>query len=102
MRSNPIALLIGLLLGFAFYPNRLSAAEGDAPAAPGDAASSKSWAREFLERDYLLGNWGGLRTNLSNRGIDFEFFYLGSVPSNAEGGIKSGSVYQGALLMSLD
>ncbi|HEU6447735.1 MAG TPA: carbohydrate porin [Verrucomicrobiae bacterium] len=56
---------------------------------------------KFLEQDYLLGDWGGWRTDLSNRGVDFEFFYLASVANNIDGGIKSGSVYQGALLMDL-
>jgi porin len=57
---------------------------------------------QFLERDYLFGDWGGLRTNLSNRGIDFEFFYAGSVPDNLDGGVRRGGVYQGAMLGTLD
>jgi len=56
----------------------------------------------FCEQDYLLGNWGGLRTDLSKHGVDFEFFYAGSLPNNLDGGIKTGSLYQGALLMTLD
>ena len=64
--------------------------------------STAGRAREFLERDYLLGDWGGWRTKLSRKGIDFEFFYGGSVPENLDGGIRRGGVYQGALLMTLD
>jgi len=74
-----------------------SAARADTPAAPPESSFM-----QFCEQDYLLGNWGGLRTNLSNHGIDFEFFYAGSVPNNLAGGIKTGSLYQGALLMTLD
>jgi porin len=66
------------------------------------AETEKSKLMQFLEQDYLLGDWGGLRTDLSNRGVDFEFFYLGAVPSSLSGGIKHGSVYEGALLMTLD
>ena len=65
-----------------------------------NAASSDF--RRFMERDYLLGDWGGWRTKLSQKGIDFEFFYGGSVPDNLDGGIRRGGVYQGALLMTLD
>jgi len=57
---------------------------------------------QFFERDYLLGDWGGLRSKLSTNGVDFEFVYFASVPSNVGGGIKQGSVYEGALLMTLD
>mgnify|MGYP003733770215 FL=1 len=60
-----------------------------------------AWQR-FLEQDYLLGDWGGLRTELSERGVDFEFFYAGSVPNNLDGGIRRGAVYQGALMMWLE
>jgi len=74
---------------------RLSAAE-----IPPDA--SKSPMMEFLTRDYLFGDWGGQRTWLSERGVDFEFFYLGAVPWNLSGGIKEGAEYQGGLLMTLD
>jgi porin len=73
------------------------------PAAdPSSASEPKSKLMQFLEQDYLLGTWGGLRTDLSKRGVDFEFVYFGAVPSNVGGGIKQGSVYEGAFLMMLD
>ena len=65
-------------------------------------AQEKSDMMKFLEQDYLLGTWGGLRTDLSKRGVDFEFFYIASNPHNVSGGIKTGSEYQGALLMLMD
>jgi porin len=64
--------------------------------------SPQSGLRSFLEQDYLLGDWGGLRTKLSESGVDFEFFYAGSVPVNTSGGLDTGAVYQGALLMSAE
>ena len=73
-----------------------------APLLPAAEPSNSGGFRKFLEQDYLLGDWGGLRTDLSNRGIDFEFFYAGAVPNNLDGGLKRGGVYQGALLMTLD
>src|SRR5207253_1071169 len=62
-------------------------------------AARKSKLEQFLERDYLLGTWGGLRSTLSSNGVDFEFFYIASNPHNLSGGIKTGSAYEGALLM---
>src|SRR5688500_2444173 len=107
-KMKPIILLLATLIaGIWLRHQPLHAAENElttkeSPASAADVAPPKSWAREFLERDYLLGDWGGLRTALSERGVDLEFFYLGAVPSNVDGGIKRGSVYQGALLMTLD
>jgi porin len=69
---------------------------------PQPTQAPESSFRHFLERDYLLGDWGGLRTQLSNHGIDFEFFYGGSMPDNLDGGARRGAVYQGALMMLLD
>ena len=84
-----------LLIALAIAPMSLRADEQP-------AEKEKSAFQKFAEQDYLLGTWGGLRTNLSAHGVDFEFFYLGSLPRNVEGGIKTGVEYQGALLMSLD
>lgn len=67
-----------------------------------DSAEPKSSFRQFLERDYLLGDWWGLRTALSQHGVDFEFFYGGSFPDNLDGGARRGGVYEGAFLMMLD
>lgn len=70
--------------------------------ANGQSQSSESSFQRFCEQKYLLGDWGGRRTELSQHGIDFEFLYAGSVANNLDGGIKTGSLYQGALLMTLD
>ncbi|HWX22121.1 MAG TPA: carbohydrate porin [Candidatus Binatia bacterium] len=67
-----------------------------------DSAPAKSSFRKFLERDYLFGDWGGLRTDLSQHGVDFEFFYGGSFPDNLSGGARRGGVYEGALMATLD
>jgi carbohydrate-selective porin OprB len=54
----------------------------------------KSPLRRWAEPDYFLGDWGGVRTNLSRRGVDFEFFYAGSLPDNLDGGLRRGGLYQ--------
>jgi porin len=68
---------------------------------PAALKEEKSELMSWLEGDYLLGDWNGLRTDIAKRGIDFEFFYFGSMPSNLDGGYKTGTVYQGALLTTL-
>jgi porin len=80
----------------------LTSARADDSAAPADVPVQKSRLERFAEQDYLLGDWDGWRTKLSNHGVDFEFLYGASVPSNLSGGIKTGSLYQGVLLMTLD
>jgi porin len=67
-----------------------------------DTNTSKSCFRGWLEQDYMLGDWGGLRTKLSDHGVDFEFFYAASLPDNLAGGLRPGGVYQGGLLMTMD
>jgi porin len=64
-------------------------------------APPKSSLMKFLEQDYLLGTWGGGRPWLSEHGVDFEFVWFGALPSNIEGGFKTGSEWEGALLMML-
>ena len=60
--------------------------------------SAPSAFERWATQDYLLGDWGGKRTELSRHGADFEFFYLGTVPNNLAGGLKTGSLYQGMVL----
>lgn len=64
--------------------------------------SSGSWFMDWAMQDYMLGDWGGARTKLQDKGIDFEFVYFASNPWNMTGGIETGDHYQGTLLMTLD
>lgn len=68
----------------------------------GDEAADESGLMKWMTQDYMLGDWGGLRTKLSDHGVDFEFLYGGSLPRNVEGGKEIGRVYQGGLLMTMD
>ena len=56
----------------------------------------------WATQDYMLGTWDGLRTDLSRRGVDFELFYAGSLPNNLAGGLRTGAIYQGAVLGTLE
>jgi porin len=77
-------------------------ASGTTSQAADDPPEGKSATMQFLERDYLLGDWGGFRTDLSKRGVDLEFVWFGALANNVSGGIKVGSEWEGALLMMMN
>jgi len=90
-----VTAALGLLLVPCLWADETIPNVADEPA--------KSDLMKFFEQDYLLGDWGGLRTSLSKEhGVDFEFFYIASNPYNLDGGKQTGSTYEGALLMALD
>jgi porin len=90
--GSPLATLgIALLL---ILGNHAGAEEASTP--------PKSEFMRFLEQDYLFGNWGGLRSDLKERGVDFEFVFFGALPMNVGGGLEQGSVLEGGLLLMMD
>lgn len=70
-----------------------------APAGPADQAPEKGTG--LLERDKLLGDLGGLRTRLEDKGITFGLQEQAEVFGNVTGGVRQGAIFEGALLMSL-
>jgi len=90
-RSDRNSLLAALMCVAPF--TAVNAAETPPP--------EKSATMRFLEQDYLLGDWGGFRTDLSKRGVDFEFVWFGALANNVSGGISVGSEWEGAMLMMM-
>lgn len=43
---------------------------------------------ELLSRAYFLGDWGGERSALAEKGITFDFFYITDLQANPSGGIQ--------------
>jgi porin len=39
-------------------------------------------------RQYLLGDWGGKRSALAEKGISFDFFYIADLQANPSGGLQ--------------
>ncbi len=70
-----------------------------APAGPADQGPEKGTG--LLERDRLLGDLGGLRTKLEDKGITFGLQEQAEVFGNPTGGVRQGAIFEGALLMSL-
>jgi carbohydrate-selective porin OprB len=58
-------------------------AQMSAPAKESGAATV-----EDSSRLYLLGDWGGERTALSEKGITFDFFYITDLQANPSGGLQ--------------
>ncbi len=92
---------VGLVL-WLFVGASVFAAGQESGTSLGADSGTDSWFMDWASQDYMFGDWGGERTRLRERGVDFEFLYLASVPSNRSGGIETGTYYQGALLMSAD
>lgn len=56
------------------------------PIVPSDPAATAS-------EPWLLGDWNGLRTDLKDSGIDFQFGYTGEFATNPTGGVESRAAY---------
>lgn len=50
-------------------------------------------ADEFRKEDHLTGDWGGLRADWRERGIDVGFDYVGEFAANTSGGARETSAY---------
>ncbi len=64
--------------------------------------ASASPTRSYLEGDYGFGDFGGLRTDLEDRGISLFGGYAVEVWGNTSGGLKRGTVYTGLLDFGVD
>jgi porin len=47
---------------------------------------------DFKSRQYLLGDWGGERPALAEKGITFDFFYISDMEANPTGGLQQTQV----------
>ena len=54
------------------------------------------------DQEALLGDWGGIRSSLFEKGYEFAFEYTAESFFNISGGIKTGNVYNGLGYGSVD
>jgi porin len=47
----------------------------------------------LLNSENISGSWGGYRTSMSEKGVEFEFVYSGEIYSNASGGVNQKTIY---------
>lgn len=76
---------------------RCAAQTSTSPSLPREMVSpaGSSAEKSFWQWDYFTGDWGGVRTKLSDKGIDFNLTYWVDVWGNVHGGIKQEAVYAG-------
>ena len=111
-RPNLIALLSLLIAGTcSLKAQSVSATTSSSTATPPPPTSPtaapqvdfQAGLAHWATQDYLFGDWDGYRTKLSKEyGIDFEFDYFSAVPTNFDGGFRTGTVYEGGLLATAD
>ncbi len=102
LRARPF---LPIFYGCVSFVGAAARAETPAPApAPAKGAAEQPAAalKPFLERDYLLGDWGGLRTRLADKGIAFNLLYTAEEFGNPVGGARRGQVYDGLGTAGLD
>jgi porin len=63
--------------------------------AQADQQPQNPHAGGFWERDLLTGDWGGLRTDWENHGVQLRVNYIGEILGNPTGGVRRGAVYEG-------
>jgi carbohydrate-selective porin OprB len=54
------------------------------------------------QQSFVFGDWGGLRSWLSNRGVDLGLSYLSESAWDVAGGMARGGTYAGQEKLSLD
>jgi len=57
---------------------------------------------DIWQRDKLSGDWGGARTELSQRGLDITFNYIGETLAILAGGFRQGADYEHRFELSFD
>jgi len=97
-----------MLIAFLALP-RVGAAQAERPTPEKTAAASSSvtiypvpnYGGDFWSRSYLTGDWGGLRSKLADRGVQFEFNVTQIFQGVASGGTNRTGRYSGLTDMVL-
>ncbi|MGC4106887.1 MAG: carbohydrate porin [Thermomicrobiales bacterium] len=106
-RTGSLALLFSIATGFSALA-QTAPVDADLPGTPEVrqqlplTSEETSKATGFWERDQMLGDIGGLRTKLDDIGVTISLKETSEVLGNVSGGIKTGAIYEGALLMEMD
>ena len=66
---------------------------GNLPSEPPPTISLGQAFEDWLTQPTMTGNWGGLRTKLSEEGFDFNASYIGEYAYNFSGGRRTGDDY---------
>jgi len=75
---------------------------GNTPGTNNGPGGVSTDSTKFDKKDYLTGDWDGLRWKLFNDGFTFTPVYIGEVMGNPSGGKSQGIVYDGLLNLTID
>jgi porin len=81
-------------------PASLEAA--NTPAPPPSTAALEQPQQTWLTQSTMTGDWGGLRTSLSQAGYDFRSAYIGEYAYNFSGGKRIGGDYAQQFAIGMD
>jgi len=99
IRRLVLAAFAALALPVSAQDSNLDPTEPEQPAV---GFTDEALPVEFVTDDGLTGNWGGVRSNLGNRGVVPFANYTAEIWGNTTGGIKTGVVYTGLLDFGID
>jgi porin len=105
-KQNPPTGLTAFAAACLTLPLFIPAAKAQTPVAvpataPPQTVSNPDFMTGLWTRSTLLGDIGGLRTQLGNVGLSFGIQDINEVFGNVTGGIKTGAAYDGVTLMSI-
>lgn len=76
-----------------------NAGQGTAAGVGGETEASEPG---FFDRETLTGDWGGLRKDLRDKGVEFGAEYIGETQGVVSGGLRRGAIYEGRFEISTD
>jgi porin len=78
-----LVLLTGAAVPSCAFSQELSLVQSES-----EVTSAEPLAERLLDRRYMLGDWGGHRTELEEHGIVFDFFYQADLLASLNGGYQ--------------
>jgi porin len=102
-KHTTAALIFGAFAAASFFNSHAVAScqtgmQSNPPATPEGLAGPED---TFWNRDTLTGDWGGLRSELANKGFKITPIYTGEIFGNT-GGAKQGAISDGLFNLALD
>jgi len=100
-RGRKLLLATGFLLVGLTGPSNAQVAPPPVSASPAPGINSAPTGSGLLEQKYLLGDFGGDRSSLENKGFTLTPIYTAETFGNPIGGVKQGVIYEGLLDLEL-
>lgn len=102
MRRGRRGGVAALLAGMALVGSAPALAQSDATSATAKANQQAVKSGDAVEPEHALGNWGGVRDRLADKGVDLQLGYLAEVADVASGGLRRGADYAHQIKLQAD